>query len=1008
MWNLSWLSRGSGQLVNGERKRLDVYLEAQDYFNWRSSRNSVSVSLELSNPEGFLHHRCNPAPPKTFTTRRGALVLYSEDLALQPWQRQRIIKWRHRARLQLCTLQDLVRAVLAYGQREGGSGLKRVEPNLHFLIGHSDQPGDRKIRPGYSAKRYLACLAETCDAPHRLRGSESGSDLNQPAPTSLITFLKQQTKCDLSKVPSPYRTLPYLPAAHWYPSTPCLEEGEDEAIPDAGGLCSVTDDAETGMQPDYSYRPGTRESRVDTESGPDCEDPRESALYVLIALEPGELEQVTAEAQEVQGTQHVLDRPPSSSLTGAWPLGENVPDQRSNTLGQPTIDSSQLCSRRSLVTYYGGPLVGTRRGTTVSVKTSPSDQSGCRQHTEPPASLNGHQRLPPIGSEIGTGLQPMEGQGSGELGEWKLPSIRRTSMAAARHAGRQRGGAKPDATQLKQGLVLPPLADIKRRKQGWEDVREEGAENKGKSEAPGPMETSRMEGLDQAAQKNGDHPISAEPRLGQIERNVGILPAISSQTESEGRTVRFITVEIDRDRDLLEGIKGESEILEPTESSRMDGLDQAARINGDHPISTEQGANRDGGNVGIFPETEMERRAIRFITIRIEENGNLTEGKSAIPDTTETSRMEGLDQGARISEDGPISAEHGVSKDGGNVGVFPEISGQPELEGRTVGFIGIRIEEDGDLVKGDAGQRRKPRPVLQVLPPIHGTTGPVKQRNQAGLRHKIRRNKNSSPGAVRGTVPKELKELHKDTAAGSLLMAPDGQVVQLSWLGSVQIPSGSFPTNAPRQQEHIPPERNVDRKKAGRAVKQGLEGHMPVDGDLTDKRAGADTEQELEGEPDNGTARGSKDGSNRRAKVKGRGRDAAGDPAEMELDEDGNLRQPYCESPRSNPSSVYDPEHEGEVVQRMKRPSHAMADTTPVAGGEGVFERTAMRSQGILGQMLMTRRLECGTKSTRAALGSERRNKGTKGGKERKIPTGIRMLRTATLRLAALKGREAH
>jgi len=39
---------------------------------------------------------------------------------------------------------------------------------------------------------------------------------------------------------------------------------------------------------------------MDTESGPDCGDPPESAVYVLIALPPGQPEeQVAEEAQQV-------------------------------------------------------------------------------------------------------------------------------------------------------------------------------------------------------------------------------------------------------------------------------------------------------------------------------------------------------------------------------------------------------------------------------------------------------------------------------------------------------------------------------------------------------------------------------------------------------------------------------------------------------------------------------------------------------------------------------------
>ncbi|XP_038643837.1 uncharacterized protein LOC119959801 isoform X4 [Scyliorhinus canicula] len=857
MWNLSALSRGSGQLVNREHERLDVYLEAQDYFNWRSTRNSDCVSLKLHNPKGFLHHHLKPAPPKTFSTRRGALVLYSEDLALQSWQRQHAAKWRHRARLRFTTLQDLAMAVLAYGQRTDGSGLKRAEPYLHFPIGHRNQPGNRKIRPGYSAKRYLACLAETC-GPYRQRASGCPNNLEHLPCSSLNSLLQQQANCDLSKVPRPYHTLPCLPTAHLSWSSPSSQEEEEvEPFMDSGDSCPVSDDGGGGMQCD-SKRPGTRERQMDMESGGECEDPQESALYVLITLPADELEQIAEEAQQAQGTQQALNRLQSRSLSRCQPAPGKAQGQRPNILRQPTIDSSQLCSQKSRMTYYGGSLAGVRRG--PSVKNSPNNQCGSRQQTEPAVSLNGQLQLPPLSSEIGAGLRPMVGEGSGELGRWKLPSIKKPSIAAARHAGRLRVGSKPGTTQLKPRLDIL-LKDINHQKQKEEDIHDEAAENKGKSEAPDSMETSRTEGLDQAAQLNGGYSISAEQRLAQVEENVGILPAISSQTEMERRTVRYITIRIKEDENLLEEIKEKSEIPEPTETSRMKELDQAARIKKDYPISTQRRASRAGANVGILPE----------------------------------------------------------------------ISSQTGMAGRMVGFIGIRIEEDGNL----------------------------------------------------------FKEVHKDTSVGSLLLAPDGEIVHLSWLGSVQCPNGNWLANAPHQQEHFPLEYGVNRKKTGLVSNQELEEHfpleygvnrrktglvsnqeleehLPLDGDVSGEKDAPATDQELEdadivsgseeesgqfaesphrssrrrlkrkafrrggrrqtdpdgdtlAEPESGTARGAKVSSNRRANVNGRGREDVSDPEEMELDEDGN---PCYYSPQSYQNSVYDSEHEGEAVQGMKRTTH--------------------------------------------------------------------------------------
>ncbi|XP_067892038.1 uncharacterized protein [Heterodontus francisci] len=1094
MWNLSLLSRGCGDLVTREHERLDVYFEAQDYFNWRSRRNSVCVSLKLHDSEGFLHDHHNPAPPKTYSTRRGALVLYSEELALQSWQRQHGVKWKRMARLRLSTLRDLARAVLAYGRREDSSGPKQVEPYLYFLIGSKNHPGNRKIRPGYSAKRYLACLTETCNPAllHRLRRSGCISDPNLLRGTSLNSFLQQQAKYDLSEVPRPYLVLPCLPFAHLYRTWPCSEE--EETALDPGESCSSTAAEDRGMQSDRN-RCGGSERWMKRESGEEFEDLRESSLDAVMSIPPSDLQQIKEEAQQVQGTLQGLDRPPPNPLSGGQPDKGRGHGQKSSMLGRPTIDSSQLCSRKSRMTYYGGPLAGARRG--LSVKSRTNGQCGSRQHMEPPNSTTGQLQLPPIHSEIGAGLRPIEEDGSGELEMLKLPRTRRRSVAAARHAGRRRGGANPEAAQLKQRLVLPPLMDISHPKKKGEDIQDEGTENKRKLEAPDSTETSRMEGLDQANRIIGDYTISREQSSGLNGGNAGILPEICSHMEIEGKIVGFIGISVEEDESLLEENKGKSEAPDSTETSRMEGLDQADRIIGDYTISREQSSGLNGGNVGILPELsshmEMEGKIIGFMGIRVEEAESLLEenkGKSEAPDSTETSRMEGLDQADRIIGDYTISREQSSGLDRGNVGILPEISSHMEMEGKIVGFIGIRMEEDGSQVeenkgksealdstetsrmegldqanrineerisrerssgldRGNAGilpeisshmgmegkmvgfmgirmeedgtlleenkgkseapdstetsriegldqadqineerisrERRsgldrgnvgifpeisshmgmegktvgfmgirmeedgtlleevgdqsvKPGPVLPLLPPIQEARGPGKHRNKASFRRKARRNKTSSPGIVRGTVPKKLKDVHKDISVGSLLMAPDGEIVRLSLLGPIRGPNGSFMARFPRREGHLPLECGFSDEKVGLVTEQGLEAGDIVygsDGELCQSpvsthmnseqrhtrkafrqrgRRRTDPDGNSAGRPEDGTARGAKVSSDRRTKGNHQCPVAPGYLEEMMLDEDGNLRQPY----QSHQGSVYDSVHEGKAAQDMK------------------------------------------------------------------------------------------
>ncbi|MGH0148206.1 UNVERIFIED_CONTAM: hypothetical protein FKN15_043121 [Acipenser sinensis] len=71
-----------------------------------------------------------PTPPKTYSTRKGPLILYSEDLALSSWQPGRPGRKRKGLQghvwygqdmeLELHTLRDLTAATLAYGNKQVG------------------------------------------------------------------------------------------------------------------------------------------------------------------------------------------------------------------------------------------------------------------------------------------------------------------------------------------------------------------------------------------------------------------------------------------------------------------------------------------------------------------------------------------------------------------------------------------------------------------------------------------------------------------------------------------------------------------------------------------------------------------------------------------------------------------------------------------------------------------------------------------------------------------------
>ncbi|XP_076849899.1 uncharacterized protein KIAA2012 homolog isoform X2 [Brachyhypopomus gauderio] len=121
---LSLLSRGYGQVVqtDGDRQhgRLEVCFEPEDYFNWRSQ----PPLLRISNSAHLLG-AVEPTPPKTYSTRRGPLILYSEELALTSCQTVKVNRKgralrtsREETEVQLHTLQDLTEAILAYGKKQ--------------------------------------------------------------------------------------------------------------------------------------------------------------------------------------------------------------------------------------------------------------------------------------------------------------------------------------------------------------------------------------------------------------------------------------------------------------------------------------------------------------------------------------------------------------------------------------------------------------------------------------------------------------------------------------------------------------------------------------------------------------------------------------------------------------------------------------------------------------------------------------------------------------------------
>ncbi|TKS67796.1 hypothetical protein D9C73_000880 [Collichthys lucidus] len=145
MKDLSLLSRGCGRFVSSNRKtgrydgRLDVCFTPQDYYIWKSQDSF----LQLSN-SGHLRVEAESTLPKTYSTRRGPLLLYSEDLVTMETSchsdtRDRkkcaVQRYTQQVEQQLSTLKELTAAILNYRTQFTSSRLGATSfPPFHLPL----------------------------------------------------------------------------------------------------------------------------------------------------------------------------------------------------------------------------------------------------------------------------------------------------------------------------------------------------------------------------------------------------------------------------------------------------------------------------------------------------------------------------------------------------------------------------------------------------------------------------------------------------------------------------------------------------------------------------------------------------------------------------------------------------------------------------------------------------------------------------------------------------------
>ncbi|XP_076787969.1 uncharacterized protein KIAA2012 homolog isoform X11 [Arvicanthis niloticus] len=225
MFTLSLLSRGHGKLVQNKQK-LEVYFEPEDYLNWKSPEDYILVN-KAQNGNSAGQHSWSLFLPKTFSTRKGALILYSEGLAVSSWTPRERRRGRKKPDLELHTLQDLKEAILAYGRRKRKQD-RAWQPYLYFRS-KPESRTQRQIQPGYSAKRYLRGLLRTWppDTMYRLQcaGHIKDSVLLQDSQLGIPKNLRPQQ--DLSGAPPKYHFLPVIPS-FWMQQRSSYAQGLDE------------------------------------------------------------------------------------------------------------------------------------------------------------------------------------------------------------------------------------------------------------------------------------------------------------------------------------------------------------------------------------------------------------------------------------------------------------------------------------------------------------------------------------------------------------------------------------------------------------------------------------------------------------------------------------------------------------------------------------------------------------------------------------------------------------
>ncbi|XP_026074539.1 uncharacterized protein KIAA2012 homolog isoform X2 [Carassius auratus] len=350
---LSLLSRGYGQIVpneDGHAGRLEVCFEPQDYFNWKSQPPLLHLTSS-----GRIFGGLEPAPPKTYSTRRGPLILYSEDLALayrscQVNRKRKALSCpKQEAEKQLHTLQDLTGAILAFGKRKVGSLAGVTHPLLPDK--HVTQNISMHHRPG--EKNYNSSQVK-------------GENTNQIRYQPRFLCSPRPNRADLGPLPPISEGLVHVQ----------LQE-----------KAQAPSDEEMTFKTKEQKDQKPKERKRQVKSLRIATDTCRANMSPIPETEPAhQTEDQTVTPATVKNTStilpHLIDHPQDLSGRGKrsrMESGGGVGEMCA--LRSVYVDSSLECSPLSRVNYYGGHMEGSRQmrhcgGEThmrrVNIETDPS------------------------------------------------------------------------------------------------------------------------------------------------------------------------------------------------------------------------------------------------------------------------------------------------------------------------------------------------------------------------------------------------------------------------------------------------------------------------------------------------------------------------------------------------------------------------------------------------------------------------------------------------------------